>query len=134
MIRIRQTTNIELINKLQLKYLPGDALYENPLAVYWVIWDSKVPIGFCILSTYEDHGFLARAGISYKYYGKGLQKRLIRIRDLYAKKQGLVGCLTYTHRDNIASSRNLQSCGYKLYKPFHDYAGIEFLYWIKKFK
>jgi len=64
--------------------------------------------------------------------GQGLQRRLIRVRELAARKAGMLAIVTDTHRENHASSNSLMAMGYRLYTPHTKWAFNDGLYWRKK--
>jgi GNAT superfamily N-acetyltransferase len=72
---------------------------------------------------YTDVWYHVRAGVAPGFRGMGLQQRLIRIRERWAKRNGATYCVTDTHPDNVGSMRNLLRCGYLPYLPEHKWAG-----------
>jgi predicted acetyltransferase len=97
----------------------------------WIGWDKKIPIAYCSLRHLDGYTFLSRAGVIESHRGRGLQKRMIRLRAKASKRRGSTYIVTYTSQDNYASSNNLASCGFKMYEPEVKWSGSEFLYWIK---
>jgi hypothetical protein len=132
---IRQTYDVDEVIKLHKKLFPLDDWYDSRYpAVYWLVYDSKGnPVGFSILGLLpDDVCFLARSGVLWEARGNGLQVRMIRVREMYARKYNFTKVITYTKIDNIASSHNLQKAGYYLYLPETPYADDDCLYWIKE--
>lgn len=121
------------VKKVEDICFPGDAYYQTQLPVKaWILKDSDVDVGFCYLTILDDStAFLSRAGVVPDFRGKGLQKRLISVRERYARKVGISQLITYTLTSNLASSNNLIRCGYTLYTPSEAYAGTSSLYWNK---
>lgn len=135
--KIRQTNDIDAVKSLHSQTFPHDDWYESSYEViYWLVFDSKgKEVGFCMLSLLTDGiSFLARVGVLPEARGHNLQKRLLRVREAYAKRKNFTKVITYTTINNIASMHNLQKAGYFLYLPENCYAGDEFLYWIKDLK
>lgn len=94
-------------------------------------------VAFCglrELSSSPGVWFLCRAGVLEAYRGKGLQKRMIRLRLRYAKAHRGKLAITYTTKENFASANSLISCGFRLYDPEWAWAGREMLYWQKDLK
>ena len=56
-----------------------------------------------------------RAGVVKDARGRGLQKRLIRTRVAYAKRNRIPRCYTYVWVANYASMRSLIDCGFRPY-------------------
>lgn len=132
MFTIKQTNNIPIIMALHEETFPDDEQYIYDTNKYWIVCSGKEPVGFTILNVLDDEiGFLARTGISQAARGKGIHKRLIRVRERYARKIGLKYLITYTVASNIISAHNLENQGYRLYMPDYDYAGDDVLYFRK---
>jgi hypothetical protein len=63
----------------------------------------------------------------------GLQRRLIRVREAWAKRNGYRWMISDT-TDNVPSSNNLMRCGYKLIEPSAPWANDMSLYWTKRLR
>ena len=133
-IVIKRTSNEEIVRSLHKKTFPSDEFYESKKNVYWLAiakYSTKEDevVGFAV-ATELDHGilFLSRAGIIWKARGKGLQKRLIRVRTNYARKNNFKQAITYTSVDNISSFLNLLRCKFMPYIPEYCYAGVNVIY------
>ena len=58
-------------------------------ADWWIIWDlNDEPVGYCGVIIYEDFAIHKRAGVLKCARGNGLQKKMLRIRESFAKKSG----------------------------------------------
>ena len=105
---------------LQKKCLPYDTPYDVMKGHWWIAYvDGIIPIGFAGLVrsvSWWDCGYLCRGGVLSDYRGMGIQKRLIKVRELKAKSLNWNWLITDT-RDNPASANNLISAGFKLYNP-----------------
>lgn len=124
----------ELLYVLQLEILPSDKVAPTERGWWWIAYDSQLPIGFCgmyLSSNWANTGYLCRAGILPEYRGKGLQKRLIRVRERKARKLGWTHLVTDTY-NNPASANNLISCGYRNYLPRTPWGADGVNYWIKR--
>lgn len=115
-------------------YDPSDNPY-TPAAngVWWIAFAGKEEAAFGGINpaaTLLNAGYLCRAGVLPKFQGHGLQKRLIRTRVNYARKQGWDTVITDTRR-NPASSNSLISCGFKVYKPTAPWGHTDAIYWRK---
>lgn len=127
---LRRTADIDTVKDLHKQCFPEDEWYEHKGNVYWLLKNSrKRPIGFCVATDIGDGLiFLSRAGVIPEYQGRGLQKRMIKVRVRYAKNNGYDSLITYVTIDNIASAKNLLRCKFELYRPDWDYAGEFFNY------
>ena len=133
LFKIRKTEDMELVKSLNDEIFPYDELETKEKTHAWIVTVKKVPVGFCTVD-FLSYGiaFLARAGLKTEARGFNLQKKLISVRERFAKKNGYYQIITYTMMDNIWSSVNLQKKGYCLYLPEYEYAGKGCLYWRRK--
>lgn len=104
-------------------------------AMWWIVWNkNKWPIGYGgLVQSYQvsKAGYLCRAGVLPEAQGNGLQKRLIRVREKYARLQGWTEIRTDTAFDNIASMRSLASLGYLPFTPEIEWGVENAIYWQK---
>lgn len=123
-----------LLYTLQLEILPGDRPAATTYGYWWIMYDGHNPIGFCGVyasTTWAHTGYLCRAGILAEYRGKGLQKKLIRVRERKARRLGWTHLVTDTY-ENPPSANNLISCGYRTYAPRTPWGAKGVNYWIKR--
>lgn len=129
------------IARLDRQCFPADTPEPLDNRTWWLVYAivrgarDRTPIGYAGFkeSSYPGHVFFCRAGILPKHRGRGLHKRLIKVRTQYARRCGYLGVVTYTSRDNTMSANSLIKCGFKLYTPTVEYAGEAALYMIKEF-
>lgn len=76
-------------------------------------------------------GYLKRCGVLPAYQGNGLQRKLIRVREIQARKLGMTHIFTDT-TDNPASANSLIGAGYRLWTPKNPWAWKHTLYWNKE--
>jgi GNAT superfamily N-acetyltransferase len=128
------TKAASLLLWLQLETLPNDAPRDTRKGLWWVAYQGTEPIGFAGLvpsSRWTDAGYMCRAGVVRAYRGKGIQKRLIRVRERKARELGWKWLITDTASYNVASSNNLAACGFKLFRPSSPWGYEDGLYWRK---
>lgn len=128
-MKIRRTSDIELVKQLDKICLPGCVWYAGEY--WWIVWDGKYPVGYAGLAhsrQWHNTGYLCRAGIIQDYRGQGLQKRLIRARIKFARKLGFEALVTDT-RKNPQSSNSLISCGFRMYEPKCPWSFTDANYW-----
>jgi GNAT superfamily N-acetyltransferase len=126
--------NAELLIRLQKECLPYDKIYDVSYGTWWVAYQDHRAIAFAGLvpsSRWLDTGYLCRSGVIAKSRGRGVQKRLIRVRQTYAKKMGWAWLITDTYH-NPPSSNSLISCGFRLFEPSAPWGARGTLYWRKK--
>ena len=114
-----------------------EADYTPTLTGYWwlVYYQGEV-VGFAGLhesTKYDKFGYLYRSGVHPDHRGKGIQKRLIKVREKTAKELGWIGMITDT-TDTIYSANNLINSGYKLFQPTKPWGYKHTNYWVKWFE
>lgn len=103
---------------------------------WWLVYKNDEPVAYAGMtqSTFaHDYGYLKRAGVLPNHRGKGLQRRLIKVRERKAKQYNWRALITDTTA-NPASSNSLIRCGYFLFEPEYKWAYKDSLYWRKVFR
>lgn len=105
---------------------------------WWLVFDEhREPIAFAgmVPSTLGPGiGYLKRVGVLPEYRGQGLQRRLIRVREMRAKQHGWYRLVTDT-TDNVPSANSLIKAGYRLFDPgAHWWGFAHSLYWTKNLR
>ena len=103
-----------LLIRLQTDCLPGDQPLSPRDGDWWICYsEAGIPVAFCSIKPslrWAETGYLSRAGVLPGHRGRGLQKRLIRVR--------------------VARARQL---GWKwLYEPTYPYGLKTSVYWRRK--
>lgn len=116
---------------------PADDRVAVPGSLWWVAWEGKEPVAFaglrlCALPENRGLGFLCRAGVIPAYRGRGLQKKLIRVREAAARQLGMNELVTYCICSNAPSMNSLVACGYRFYSPATKYGGPGAVYLRRK--
>ena len=125
-----------MLRVLQLACLPQDDPIFPEDGWWWLGYNliNDQPVAFGILEPSQqwlDTAYLSRAGVLPAWRGKGLQRRLITLRERVARNKGFTWMISDT-TDNIPSSNNLIKCGYRLIEPSAPWANTDSLYWTKK--
>lgn len=132
-VKIAREYDLQLIMDLHEKTFHEDEFDFRADSVYWVAWEGDKPLGFCAARPFaEDVLFMSWCGIRKMARGYGIQKKMIRSRLTYAKKNGYRTVLTYTSVDNICSIRNLMGSRFEVFLPEYRWAGKDFLYFRKQ--
>lgn len=124
----------ETLIELQRACLPHDSLYMPDEGVWWIAYHRRTPVGFaCLVPSLQipDGVYLSRAGVVPYARGHGIQRRLVRARLAWAKREGYNWAVSDT-TDNGPSANNLIACGFRLYTPGIPYSFARALYWKKK--
>jgi GNAT superfamily N-acetyltransferase len=113
----------------------GDTSYPTTTdrGHWWLAYDGDDPVAFAGLVRsykYADAGYLVRSGVLENHRGHGLQHRLIRARELRARRNGWSRLVTDT-TDNVPSANSLIRAGFKLFAPKTPWAFEHSLYWTK---
>ena len=134
--RLVRTDNTRLVESLDGLIFPDDEPPEWDAA--WLVVpttppEDPEPVGFCTARKIpgEPGAFLSRAGLLQCARGQGLQRRMIRVRERWARAEDLEYILTYTRPDNYPSIMSLIRCGYRLYTPARYWGGSSSLYFVK---
>ena len=128
----RDNRSLGLVSTLQGRVLTRTDRKPLQDAEWWLAAVGGVSVGFGGLKlTGEGTAFLCLSGVLRKYRGSGIQKRLIRVRERFARRSGCVVVYTYTTRDNAPSANSLISSGFRLYEPQYAWVGRDVLYWQK---
>ncbi len=110
----------------------GGIYYTNE-SDWWIVWDENDnPVAYCGVVLYNDFAVHKRCGVLPIARGHGLQRRMLRIRENYAKKNGAKSICTYVSVQNSISANNLIKSGYLVYNPEWRWGGDDFLYIEKK--
>lgn len=130
MIHLRPVKGSErpLLEYLHTASLPSDTFPDFLKGFWWIAWDGAAPVAFAGLTATGDTGYLCRAGVIPDYRGKGLQRRLIRVRVNKARRLGLAWLVTDTYR-NPVSSNNLIDAGFRMFTPIEPWAADDAVHW-----
>ena len=99
--------------------------------------DSGRVVGFAgMMPAASNKGFcyLSRVGVHPKFRGHGLQKKLIRVRERTAKRDGYRGCVTDAVTYNSPSANSLIAEGYKVFNPKTKWGLSQSIYFRKVFE
>jgi GNAT superfamily N-acetyltransferase len=102
---------------------------------WWIVWDEEHnPVAYCGVVIFTDFAVHKRCGVMRAARGNGLQKKMLRTREDFAKKNGCELICTYVSVQNRISANNLINAGYRVYNPEHRWGGDDYLYVEKKLK
>lgn len=124
----------DVLLNLQLTILPYDKPATTEVGWWWIVYDGEKPIGFAGLypsAKWGDAGYLCRSGVLPSHRGRGLQKRLIRVRERKARALGMKWLISDTY-ENPPSSNSLIACGYRTYHPSEPWGADGVTYWRKR--
>lgn len=115
---------------LQAKCFQNYYIYPLSTACWWLAFEDEVPVGFAGFCRGKSTGaaYLCYAGVAESHRGRGLQKRLIRVRVREARRQGYREAVTDTY-NNPASANSLIACGFRSFIPPVPWDGPTSQYW-----
>ena len=122
------------LESLQKVCLPYDDWIFPEDGTWWIGYDNKQAVAFCLIkpsSQWNDTAYLARSGVLYYWRGRGLQKKMIRIREKHARSRGHKWIISDT-TNNPPSANSLARLGYQMFEPTKPWAAETTLYWRKK--
>lgn len=125
----------DILDLHRVTFEPSDPLPDMTYGTWWLYYPEGEhdPVAFCGIcqSSYgPDYGYLKRAGVRMDHWGHGLQRRMIKLREKQARREGWHAVITDT-TDNLVSSNNLIKAGYRLFKPDVPWGLKCSLYWRK---
>jgi GNAT superfamily N-acetyltransferase len=110
-----------------------DAELDGFHCYWWLAYLDKEPVGFAGMvpsQRYKNTGYLKRAGVTAAHRGRGLQLRLLKVRERKARSIGwthLVSECTNT----VYSANNFIRAGFRMFEPETRWAFENSMYWKK---
>ncbi len=136
MIEVRKATSqndLAECHSMQMEVFTGGEHRDVSKDHWWLATVDKVPAGFACMRIYPDQtGYLALAGVLTAFRGQGIQKKLIRVREAYARREGCTMVFTYTAWKNWASANSLIRNEYTLYTPASKPWGLPWSLYFRK--
>jgi GNAT superfamily N-acetyltransferase len=124
---------VKEVKRLDKLLFAGDKRVDVSKSWVWIARVEGKPVAFGAMRACEAEAnkglvLFTRAGVLPVWRGKGIQKRLIRLRVRKAKSLGYETAVAYVMGMNCASSNALIGCGFRLYHPSDLYAGYRAVY------
>lgn len=136
MIKVRRAKEDEIDEILELDrelFSPG---YFPPAqggdVQWWLAEEDGHTVGYAAAKPCKGDPlciYLSRVGVIRAARGRGLQRRLIRVRERWGRANGAILSVSDTLYDNVASTRSLIACGYLPFLPREPWAGRGSTYW-----
>lgn len=124
----------ETIHAIHRVCFPGCTPYEVDGSHWWLVrTPNGTPIAMAGLacSSREGGAYLCRSAVLPAHRGRGLQTRLIKVRERLARNMDLNFLISDTI-DNPVSANHLIGCGFRLYDPLTPWGNAGSLYWRKE--
>jgi GNAT superfamily N-acetyltransferase len=136
-IRRAKTTSedLERLRDLHTAVFEGSApMVDFARGAWWLAFEGKKPVGFAgiVHSAYgKGYAYLIRSGVLEQARRCGLAKRFTRLREKWARANGIHTIVTETF-ENTPSANNLIGAGYRLWEPNRPWGLKGALYWMKR--
>lgn len=135
-MRVVRTDDLELIAEMDAQAFPEAPLARHELerAAWWIVMSEGRAIAYAGARGCETIPavFLSRCAVMADWRGHGLQRRLLRARERWARtRDGIEAIVTYTVPDNAPSMNNLIRAGYRVDAHTGPYCGPDVVYWRK---
>lgn len=101
---------------------------------WWIAYNEAVPVAYIgvISSThYPNAGYFTRVGVLAEHRGNGLQARLMRVMERFARCRLGFSSLVSDTTDTVHSANNFIRAGWHLFDPEFPWAFSNTLYWRK---
>lgn len=111
-VRIQRETDTDWLREVYALALPA-ASWCHDDDVFWTATRGDELLAFASGRVLGDAFELTSCGVVSRAAGGGLQRRLIRVREAYARRAECASVVTYAARGNYASVTNLIRAGYR---------------------
>lgn len=132
--RFRKTRDLGALRYAHVVAFGATApLPDMAVGAWWLLYYGEAVAGFCGVTPCDEiprAAYLCRAGVIPKHRGKGLQVRMITLRERWARKNGYARMVTETH-EAMHSANNLIRSGYRLFAPSAPWSFKGALYFTK---
>jgi GNAT superfamily N-acetyltransferase len=121
------------LRELQEPFRPVMPIVDTSDGWWWIAYHKRLPAAYlgAIVSTYyPDTLYFKRVGVLAEHRGNSLQRRLMRVLELHARRSGFAAMVSDT-TDNVPSANNFIAADWKLFEPEFPWAFSNTLYWRK---
>lgn len=122
----------EIIAELDKHCFPADGPCDVKRGWWWLVYDDREePVAYAGMRRsylWSDAGYTCRVGVLERHRGQGLQLRLLRVRQRYARSLGWNWLISDTWH-NPSSANNLIKAGFVTYEPRKPWGEKGTIYW-----
>ena len=131
-VSIEQIEDVEEAKAIHKLAFPSDAWVGDEHTFWQAVDEKGKVVGFCSAIYLPDKRsvYLSRAAVIAKAQGRGLQRRMIKMRVRWAMEQGAHRVTSDAKMDNYESIANLIRCGFHFYDPPKPWAGFSSHYFV----
>jgi len=124
----------EMLSDLhQSTFFDAAAMPQFDLGAWWLAYHGDAAVAFAgvLPSTHvKNGGYFCRVGVLQRHWGRGLQRRMMRVIEARGRRIGWDSIVSDT-TDNTVSANNFIQAGYRLFEPGAPWAWPQTLYWRK---
>ena len=124
----------EILSDLhQSTFFDSAAMPQFDLGAWWLAYHGDHAVAFAgvLPSTHvKKGGYFCRVGVLQRHWGRGLQRRMMRVIEARGRRIGWDSIVSDT-TDNTVSANNFIQAGYRLFEPEAPWAWPQTLYWRK---
>lgn len=132
-MKIRNTKELLPVMILNDEIFPDDPLDIDSRTRAWLVYDDDRIVGFATLRHLDSgEAYFDRCGILPEYRHRGLHRRLIQVRERYAKRFDLSHIITYVVEGNWNSLGSLVRNSYHIYSPAYEWVGCQQVIYLRK--
>jgi GNAT superfamily N-acetyltransferase len=125
---------LDTLRDLQEPFAPAMPVVDTSDGWWWIAYHKRLPAAYLgvIPSTYYPNAlYFKRVGVLPEHRGNNLQRRLMRVMELFARRNGVAALVSDT-TDNPHSANNFIAIGgWRLFDPDFPWAFSNTLYWRK---
>ncbi|WP_439369532.1 GNAT family N-acetyltransferase [Bradyrhizobium sp. DASA03120] len=136
-IRIVDTSDDDIVDTLsdlhRLTFFDAAGMPQFELGAWWLAYQGDDAVAFAgvLPSTHvRNGGYFSRVGVLQRHWGRGLQRRMMRVVEARGRRIGW-GSIVSDTTDNPVSANNFIQAGYRLFEPEAPWAWSHSLYWRK---
>ncbi|WP_439398137.1 GNAT family N-acetyltransferase [Bradyrhizobium sp. PMVTL-01] len=136
-IRIVDTSDDDIVDTLsdlhRLTFFDAAVMPQFELGAWWLAYQGDDAVAFAgvLPSTHvRNGGYFSRVGVLQRHWGRGLQRRMMRVVEARGRRIGW-GSIVSDTTDNPVSANNFIQAGYRLFEPEAPWAWSHSLYWRK---
>jgi len=139
-IRIVDASDKDIADTLsdlhRLTFFDAAAMPRFAVGAWWLAYHDDHAVAFAgvLPSTHvRNGGYFSRVGVLRRHWGRGLQRRLMRVIESRGRRIGWDSIVSDT-TDNPVSANNFIGAGYRLFEPQIPWAWAHSLYWRKQLR
>jgi GNAT superfamily N-acetyltransferase len=122
------------LRELQEPFVPVMPVVDTSDGWWWIAYHKRLPaayLGVIVSTYYPDTLYFKRVGVLPEHRGNSLQRRLMRVMELFARRRGFIALVSDTTENPCSANNFISAGGWKLFEPEYPWAFSNTLYWRK---